>query len=158
LLKNALAYMRETRKDRYFPVPAELVAECEAAVRRMHVVKAVDEMTAKMKRQLAPIDEWSEVRQRDADKLIVCEMGRRAVREGWIGALWSYCRKCGRLPEMVQQIKECQQEQRDFEEGMRIAEGMKGDRLKLGQQLMHTGAMMRARAKEKAMIVANALP
>ena len=42
--------------------------------------------------------EWSDERVRAANAMIVCDLGRRAGDEGWILALWDFCREQQRLP------------------------------------------------------------
>lgn len=48
----------------------------------------------------APVerDPWSDAAQAQADALICSDLGRRAASEGWIGHLWDFARKHGRLP------------------------------------------------------------
>lgn len=42
--------------------------------------------------------DWSPYAIDQADKLIQCDLGKEAAREGWIVGLHDYCRKNGRLP------------------------------------------------------------
>lgn len=46
--------------------------------------------------------EWSDAAFAAADKLIDCEMGRKAAREGWILSLHDFCRRERKLPSHYQ--------------------------------------------------------
>lgn len=46
-----------------------------------------------------PRDPWSPQSVGQADALVRCGLGRRAVAQGWAGHLWDFCRRHGRRPE-----------------------------------------------------------
>jgi len=52
--------------------------------------------------------EWSPQRRQLANALITSDMGLRAAEEGWIGALWDFCRNHQRLPHgrEISKVKE----------------------------------------------------
>lgn len=80
------------RNNRYktWPTIGECVSCCE---------DAIEKTTADAPRNFdAKHPEWSDARVEAADRMIVCELGRRAADEGWILALWDFAREKQRLP------------------------------------------------------------
>ena len=88
ILNAAGDIIRATHKRRGWPSPAEIMAAIE---------KASAERPRKTKVDLSdPL--WSHDSIGLANRLIVCELGEQAVREGWILTLWDFCRQQRRLP------------------------------------------------------------
>lgn len=77
------------RKSTFWPKPSE-------------VLDLVGEILAERDRKLAREEERKgkslPVQMREASQMIRCDLGRRAVDEGWIRQLWDFCRTRGRLP------------------------------------------------------------
>lgn len=87
---------RDPKKDgRYFPVPSEVIAICEAVRRDIHAASAQKLLTEGRGDQ-SPFAGW---RSDLANVLVKTEMGRDAAARGWIGSLWDFCRRMARLPE-----------------------------------------------------------
>jgi hypothetical protein len=85
-LQRAGDHIIRTHKFRSFPTPAQIVVACEDA--------RPQQMTPEMKGDPS----WSKEAIAHADRLVNCELGRRAAHEGWILGLHDYCRKHGALP------------------------------------------------------------
>lgn len=80
------------RNNRYktWPTIGECVSCCE---------DAIEKTTADAPRNFGMKQpEWSPERVKAADEMIVSDIGRRAGDEGWILALWDFCREQQRLP------------------------------------------------------------
>lgn len=96
VLDRAAQIIIGTRKNRYFP----LVAECHEAIR-----KAADEIKFEKHVQTLPelreaaMAEYSPEREKWAEALIKCELGREAARGGWILALRDLAARLNRLPD-----------------------------------------------------------
>jgi len=94
VLATACFRIMRSRKDTRFPVPAEITAVCDEVLADRSREKLIP--NAAEARDKAPA--WTEERRRLADELVMCEMGRRAAREDWIGALHDFARREMRLP------------------------------------------------------------
>lgn len=52
----------------------------------------------------------------NANRLIRSPMGQQAAKEGWIGALWDFCRVEERLPSAASEIARCKRISREADE------------------------------------------
>ena len=86
-LAEAVRMLRSSRKYRDFPTIGECVEAARAAIVPCGVSERKDD----------PGEEWAH--KLDAFRLCRCSMGRQAQREGWLVALFDYCREYGRLPD-----------------------------------------------------------
>lgn len=74
-----------------WPSPAACKRACEKALHE----KQIKEPPAPEKPRYP---EWSHEAIRFADDLVMCDMGQRAAREGWVLGLHDFCRNKRRLP------------------------------------------------------------
>ncbi len=112
VLERACKRIVDTRKDRYFPLPAECRAACEEIVKIEKAEQAPKfDDAAKAKSAYASHD-W---KTRLADDLIMCPLGRRAAQEGWILSLHDYVREHEELPRADFQIKRCIEAAKGFD-------------------------------------------
>lgn len=96
VLKRAAQLIINSRKNRYFP----LVADCRQAVREAaELVKFEQRLQTLPTLRQALGDEWSQERRDLADQLIKSGLGKEAANDGWILALWDFCRRFQRLPD-----------------------------------------------------------
>lgn len=110
VLERACKRIVDTRKDRYFPLPAECRAACEEIVKieKAESATRLDEP----KHKFSGHADWQ---YRLADDLIMSDLGRRAARDGWILSLHDFCRNNGRLPTQEFEIKKCIDGARGFD-------------------------------------------
>lgn len=99
-LQHAAKLLKTTRTSRTFPVIADCLEACKHArdalqppVKRRHGSDA------------EKYPEWSPERQRMADRMICGDMGWKAAEEGWLIALWDFCRNKERLPNCFEAEK-----------------------------------------------------
>lgn len=86
---------RVPKKDgAFFPAPSECIAVCNT-IANQHFK---DEEKSRLLPGPNP-DSWSDDRLALAFDLMKSELGRRAVREGWLQSLYTFCRKNMRLPK-----------------------------------------------------------
>lgn len=88
ILLEAADWFIENRKS--WPKIADVIA----AVKNAEAASKIKDRPAKSVER----DPWSWEAQKYADDLMNSDLGRRAAQEGWIGSLWDFCRKFGRLP------------------------------------------------------------
>ncbi|MGD9724498.1 MAG: hypothetical protein AB7U76_24935 [Pirellulales bacterium] len=86
------------RKYKSFPLLSEIIDACNKAQ------KALNDERPKLNFGSKNIDytrlpSWSSERIALADELVMCEMGRQAAKEGWIGSLHGFCCREMRLPQ-----------------------------------------------------------
>ena len=86
-----------TRKERFFPLLSECVTACHNARKRFDLVAKASQVTA-AKYDPAKTDPYAPWRGEMADRLIIGDMGRRAVKEGWILMLHDFIWVNQRLP------------------------------------------------------------
>lgn len=93
-LQHAAKLLKTTRTSRTFPVIADCLEACK---------HARDTLQPPAKRRhgsdAEKYPEWTPGRQRMADRMMNSEIGRQAADEGWIVALWDFCRKQQRWPD-----------------------------------------------------------
>ena len=85
------------RKERYFPQLSECADACHKARKRFDLVAKASQVTA-AKYDPAKTDPYAPWRGEMADRLIIGDMGRRAVKEGWILMLHDFIWVNQRLP------------------------------------------------------------
>jgi hypothetical protein len=100
--QHVLANRVPKRDGAFFPAPSECIAVCNtiASLRHKEAEKA----------NLLPgpnPNEWSDERIALAFDLMRTELGRRAGRDGWLQALYTFCRKNMRLPKEGVEIQQC---------------------------------------------------
>jgi hypothetical protein len=88
-LAEAVKSLRSSRKYRDFPTIGECVDAARAAV--------VPQSKGADHGKDAAAEDWAH--KLEAFRLCRCSMGRQAHREGWLVALFDYCREYGRLPD-----------------------------------------------------------
>ena len=138
---------RDPAKDgTMFPKPAEITRACEAVAeaRRLREVPLLETETAIRRREREMLA-WSKDRLALAEDLCRGELGRRAVREGWIGALFSFCRVNGRLPTTRAEIDEVIGNHRNFVAALDHLEQMDGA---IAKSLLALGNSVLARGRE----------
>lgn len=85
----------ERTGSRTFPMPAECIEACKAVWGQMLAVQ----IHAERHEQHA---EWSQARRQFADGCMNSDLGRQAAEEGWIWALWDFCRESSRMPNGIE--------------------------------------------------------
>lgn len=95
-LEAAADKIIKTRKFKSWPTIAECIAVLEDHRADAH------ERNAPERRTETKYPEWSDAAFKVADRLIDCEMGRTAAREGWVLGLHDYCRKHRKLPSVYE--------------------------------------------------------
>lgn len=60
--------------------------------------------------------DWTPSRLANANRIIRSPMGQQAAKEGWIGALWDFCRVEERLPSAASEIARCKRISREADE------------------------------------------
>lgn len=103
-LEKAKQIIVASRKYRSFPLIAECLDACKEAQRWLRAQKPELGLGGKLDTRKIP--EWSNDRERLADDLVRCDLGRRASHEGWVSALHDFCRRELRLP-VGPEIKRC---------------------------------------------------
>jgi hypothetical protein len=97
ILERAATDIIRTRKYRNFPMPAECLEAC------FHAKKAAENLERSSFFDLSkskPADgKRAATFESLADELILGPMGRQAAREDWIGFLYDFIKKNGRLPK-----------------------------------------------------------
>lgn len=92
-LQHAAKLLKTTRTSRTFPVIADCLEACK------HARDALQPPVQKRRQERGVLPEWTDERQKEATRLIQQgEMGKQAAEEGWLIALWDFCRKNERLP------------------------------------------------------------
>lgn len=123
-------------RSRAFPVPRELLAACEAVLRR----RKPDQLRLTVSDD--PNLQWHPDRQRLADELVSGEMGRRAAQEGWFAALRGFAAQTARLPS-VGEIGALRAIAAEFHD--RLAQCRAGEAGPASQKLAALGGAMEAR-------------
>lgn len=100
-----------SKTDPGFPYLAECRKVCEEVIKIERAERAPKFDEAAKAKELADSHDW---KTKLADGLIMCEIGRRAAREGWILSLHDFCRLNGRLPSEDWQIRKCIEAARGF--------------------------------------------
>lgn len=150
VLRRACQRIIDTRKDRYFPLPAECKKVCdeiEKIERSEQAPKLVDPT-----HKLAGNSDWQF---RLADDLIQCSLGRRAAQEGWILSLHDFARVKGRIPTQEYEIRQCITSARGFDEAYEelLREKALGRSTSLQNSLIQLGDMMRQRREKYRQMV-----
>lgn len=109
-LDAATDQVLKTHRGRNWPTPAECFAACQ------DVLEADRAAEARRPSTFDAHPSWSPSTIDLADKLIQSPMGRTAAGEGWISALWDYCRNAGALPDDEAAIHRCKVIARGFDE------------------------------------------
>lgn len=142
VLEAAAQRLIETRRDRYFPTPAE--------VRDLLVAIRAEDARSKPQMKVSHADQHPDPFAL-ADALINCEMGRQAARAEpcWLLALHDFCRANRRLPANSE-IPALKRTAEDFETHYRnCVTGQAGDFSKgleaLGATMMRRRENLRAR-------------
>lgn len=111
VLQRACRRIIDTRKDRYFPLPAE----CKKACDEIEKLEKADN-APKLDTHAHPQKGHADWQYKLADELIQCGLGKRAAKEGWILSLHDFCRNNGRLPTQEFEIRKCIDGARGFDE------------------------------------------
>lgn len=82
-----------TRKFKSWPTIGDCIAALEDYRAEAYEKNAPERKTA------IPHPEWSKARIAEADRMIQCEMGEKAAREGWVLSLHDFCREKQRMPK-----------------------------------------------------------
>jgi hypothetical protein len=112
VLDRAARHIIQTRKYRNFPLPSECREACRRAAGEIDALRHVETLPT-LRKSLG--DEWSTERCKLAYDLIKSGTGKQAAREGWILAMWHFCRKHQRAP-MGPEIDACKREAAAFDE------------------------------------------
>lgn len=111
VLERGFQEMVRRRKETRTPTPAECIAVCVEA-RKWLELEASTEQLPELRQSS---DEWSRERRKLAHDLKRSDLGRQAAREGWIVALWNFCRRNQRLPS-GREIDQCKRDSEGIEE------------------------------------------
>ena len=103
--------VRARKKDTRTPSPGECLSFCIEARRWLEM----ESNTQQLPQLRASSDEWSRERRKLAHDLKRSDLGRQAAREGWIVALWNFCRRNQRLPS-GREIDQCKRDSEGIEE------------------------------------------
>lgn len=114
VLERALASLVR-REEHRMPTVGECVSACVEAKRWLERDKRSAELPIEGS-QSAGEGEWSSERQKLAYDLLKTQTGRQAASEGWILALWDFCRKNRRLPTHQTEIAACKRSSAEFDE------------------------------------------
>lgn len=99
-LQHAAKLLKTTRTSRTYPT----IADCLEACKQAH--DALQPPVKKRRQEQGTPPEWTDERQRQANRLISSsEIGKEAADEGWLYALWDFCRKNERLPNRFEAQK-----------------------------------------------------
>lgn len=93
ILERAATDIIRSRKYRNFPLPSECLQACHNAKKATEVAENATRLHAQYAGKEKPKNFESL-----ADELILGPMGRQAAREDWIGFLYDFIKKNGRLP------------------------------------------------------------
>jgi hypothetical protein len=88
-LERAVQIVCSLNKSRSYPAIHVITEGC---------AKARTGLNSERKPPQQSYDDKADEAMRMADSLICSHVGRTAANEGWIGQLWDFCRKKGRLP------------------------------------------------------------
>jgi hypothetical protein len=94
MLALAAKKVRRSRMSLTFPPLAECLAACQAA--HGELIKPEPRSEGR------DYPEWSASRIAKANRLICCDGGRQAARDGWIVRLWDFCRENERVPNRAE--------------------------------------------------------
>jgi hypothetical protein len=94
VLALAARKIRRERKFKNFPPVAECLEACQAA--HGELIKPEPRSEGR------DYPEWSASRIAKANRLICCDGGRQAARDGWIVRLWDFCRENERVPNRAE--------------------------------------------------------
>lgn len=141
VLERTTQRIINTRKNKYFPLPAEIRQVADDFIEADNARR----MPVDMPGETAPI--WSRERQRLADQLVKTEQGRRAAREGWVLGLWHHIVEHGRapVPAEEQRLKQATEE---ANEAWRLC--LRGAAGPMSEPLAKLGSTMADRRKELA--------
>lgn len=145
-LDAAAEMVLRTHRGRGFPTVSQMLTACEDA-REKHMPKPMPD---------PGYHEWSKARIAEADRLISCEMGRAAAREGWVFALHSFCRENRRLPKTQGEIGHCKSVASRFDAAYRDCVTGRGG--VVGTALSRLGASMLERREELARLAMGDAP
>lgn len=141
IIDTAGDIIRATHKRRGWPSPAEIMAAIE---------KASSEQPRKPA-QVAEDPLWGQDTIGLANRMIVCELGEQAVREGWILVLWDFCRRNRRLPNGYE-LGSLRHSQSEFDN---VLASLSPPQSPLQAALQQLGKSMVARGDQLAEIVAG---
>jgi len=139
-LDRAADLVLRSHRGRGFPSVSEMLTACEDAREQFSPPPRID----------PAYPEWSKARIAEADRLIQCDMGRAAARDGWISVLHSFVRENGRLPRTQGEIGHCKAVASKFDQSYRDC--VLGNGGAVGQALERLGASMMERREELARI------
>ena len=98
------------RTDRRFPLPSDCRKACLDAKKWIEAERRSSTLPI-----ATPTSEMQwDARQRLADDLVQCPLGKQAANEGWIGAMHAYAVKYGRLPTGGD-IARCKSDAKEFD-------------------------------------------
>jgi hypothetical protein len=145
VLERACKRIVDTRKDRYFPLPAECRAACEDIVKIEEAEKAP--LLREPQHKFAGHADWQ---YRRADELIMIgPLGKQAAREGWILSLHDFIRENGRLPTSDLEVRKCKDAARGFDEAyerlLRNGGVLSPNLIALGDAMLKRRESLRAR-------------
>lgn len=112
VLEEAARHLINTRKYNSFPLPAECRAVCMEIAERQEL--------RQNEGSLPGIGfsyglDWTQERRNLASQLICGALGKEAAKDGWILALWNFCREKQRLPSGAE-IHRCKAVAREFDQ------------------------------------------
>lgn len=150
VLEEAARHIIQTRKYTSFPLPAECRNACMDIAERQRLRADAGALPHPALGASAGA-EWSSERVKLAYDLIKSALGKEAVKDRWIGPLWSFCRKNQRLPA-GREIEACKREAKEFDAAyarcvtgaagpmsgvlMQLGDSMLAKRLKLEAEVM----------------------
>lgn len=134
---------RSPKKDgRWFPAPSEVIEVCERIKRAHQLAGNVPLLSHGRKDQ----SEWAGWRVELANDLVK-SVPPEAKKQSWIGSLWHFARKFGRLPKGPE-VAAVEQEAKQFEAALAACEaGEAGDQ---SRALLQLGRALKARREVMA--------
>ena len=142
-LEKASETIIRNRKDRRFPVLAELRGACAEAKRWIDIEHNKGDLIKSATPAGSHLD-WTADRLKLATELCMTSMGREAAKEGWVQQLHDFARKNSRLPQ-PNEIGALKRKAKEFDEA--YARCVKGG-WPQAAKLERLGAMMLKRRED----------
>lgn len=147
VLSDSAEYILQNRKPKtdgkFFPAPSEIIEVCKM----FDGLERAKSKTPLLSHGRKDKSEWAGWRVELANDLIKTAP-EAAKKQGWIGALWSFCRKFGRMPEGSREVAKIQDEARNFDEALAVCEA--GEAGPLSRPLAQLGRSMKDRRESLA--------
>lgn len=159
VLKSAARHIRRSRDPKKdsttFPKPRECIDACNHVAAEMEQQQQ-DEIRRQPLMLADPkVDQWSDDRINLAFDICKTELGRRAVREGWISGLIDYARSNARLPAEDWEVSRIIDQTRATDAWLRRIDTGDGIHTNILGALRGSAAAIRARRAEHAKKVSS---